>query len=220
MKVDASVTREDVVAWFLRLNGFFTTENFVVHQPERSVNKGQRTEADVLGVRFPQRAERVAGLFLKDHELFSGVAVPVFVIAEATSGPCKLNGPWTRPAGENLKHLLRAVGCPSDLVPSVADGLYKVGVFKGSCLEARMLSVGNVRAANLPRGCSQLTWLELLGFCYDRFTAFLSYKGDHQQWPSVGQVLWPRREDTTKDAYVERMLALVQDLQPRAPHGP
>jgi hypothetical protein len=47
---------EKVAYWYLRLNGFFQIENFVVH-PER--RGGQRTDADLLAIRLPFRAERV-----------------------------------------------------------------------------------------------------------------------------------------------------------------
>jgi hypothetical protein len=47
---------ERVAYWYFRLNGFFQIENFVVH-PER--RGSQRTDADLLAVRFPHRAERL-----------------------------------------------------------------------------------------------------------------------------------------------------------------
>lgn len=47
---------EKVAYWYFRLNGFLQIENFVVH-PER--RGGQRTDADLLAVRFPHRAERL-----------------------------------------------------------------------------------------------------------------------------------------------------------------
>lgn len=47
---------EKVAYWYFRLNGYFQIENFVVH-PER--RGAQRTDADLLAVRFPYRAERL-----------------------------------------------------------------------------------------------------------------------------------------------------------------
>jgi hypothetical protein len=47
---------EKVAYWYFRLNGFLQIENFIVH-PER--RGGQRTDADLLAVRFPYRAERL-----------------------------------------------------------------------------------------------------------------------------------------------------------------
>jgi hypothetical protein len=50
---------ERVAYWYLRLNGSLQIENFVVH-PSRGGS--QRTDADLLGVRFRHRME-----FLYDH---------------------------------------------------------------------------------------------------------------------------------------------------------
>jgi hypothetical protein len=47
---------EKVAYWYFRLNGFFQIENFVVHPERRGT---QRTDADLLAVRFPHRAERL-----------------------------------------------------------------------------------------------------------------------------------------------------------------
>ena len=53
-----SLDPEKVAYWYFRLNGFLQIENFVVH-PER--RGGQRTDADLLAVRFRHRAERLFG---------------------------------------------------------------------------------------------------------------------------------------------------------------
>jgi hypothetical protein len=52
---------EKVAYWYFRLNGFLQIENFVVH-PER--RGSQRTDADLLGVRFRHRAK-----LLFDHRM-------------------------------------------------------------------------------------------------------------------------------------------------------
>ena len=54
--VQNHIDPEKVAYWYFRLNGFLQIENFVVH-PER--RGGQRTDADLLAVRFPYRAERL-----------------------------------------------------------------------------------------------------------------------------------------------------------------
>lgn len=45
---------ERLASWYFRLNGFLTTENFIVH-PDSGAD--QRTDADILAVRFAHRAE-------------------------------------------------------------------------------------------------------------------------------------------------------------------
>jgi hypothetical protein len=85
---------EKVAYWYFRLNGFLQIENFIVH-PER--RGSQRTDADLLGVRFRHRAE-----FAFDHDrpmeddprLGLSHRFDDVVIAEVkTNQPCTLNGP-------------------------------------------------------------------------------------------------------------------------------
>ena len=51
-----TLTPERLAYWYFRLNGFLTTENFIVH-PDRGPN--QRTDADLLAVRFAHRKENL-----------------------------------------------------------------------------------------------------------------------------------------------------------------
>ena len=65
---------EMFVRWYLRFNGYFSIENFVVHdagsQPRITRGGGkipQRTECDLLGVRLPYSKEVVPQLCMADH---------------------------------------------------------------------------------------------------------------------------------------------------------
>ena len=53
----ATLQPEKVAYWYFRLNGYLQIENFVIHPGRRG---GQRTDADLLAVRFPHRAERTS----------------------------------------------------------------------------------------------------------------------------------------------------------------
>jgi len=56
------ILSERLALWFLRLNGFMTIPNFIVH-PEGPREDGaypQRTDVDVLDVRFPFRGRTAA----------------------------------------------------------------------------------------------------------------------------------------------------------------
>jgi hypothetical protein len=59
VRPDELLLPEKVAYWYFRLNGFLQIENFIVHP---SVRGSQRTDADLVAVRFPHRAE-----FLLDH---------------------------------------------------------------------------------------------------------------------------------------------------------
>ena len=49
------ISSERLAYWYFRLNGFLQIENFIVHPENRG---SQRTDADLLGVRFRHRVER------------------------------------------------------------------------------------------------------------------------------------------------------------------
>ena len=131
-----SLNPEKVAYWYFRLNGFFQIENFVVHPPGHG---GQRTDADLLAVRFPFRAERLIddpnntmaddeqGLALSDDR------IDVVMVEVKCNQRCKLNGPCdTRRDRQNVDRVLAAIGCvPRDQIEQTAADIYRVGVHVG-----------------------------------------------------------------------------------------
>ena len=104
---DMEIRSEDLAYWYLRLNGLLTTTNFIVH-PDRG--RDQETDVDVLGVRFPHRAENLERP-MKDDDFFVNIRDRTLVaIAEVKSGRCDLNGPWTNPRRRNMLRVLMAIG--------------------------------------------------------------------------------------------------------------
>ena len=117
--------------WFLRLNGFFTVQNFVVHPVRPEEGSRQRTDADVLGIRFPGRQEIVGGRPLVDHAAFRDAHWPIFAIAEVKTGRCRLNGPWTSHEEQNVTNVLRSFGHMSNATfETISEALYQKGRFK------------------------------------------------------------------------------------------
>src|SRR3989442_9723351 len=107
MEGPKSVSAEQLALWFFRLNGFLTIPNFVVHDE----NPGsQRTDVDILGVRFPYRAE-LYPMPLSDHRSITTLPrKPCFIIGEVKTRTCNLNGPWTNPDRKNMERVLTAIG--------------------------------------------------------------------------------------------------------------
>jgi hypothetical protein len=61
---------ERFVRWYLRFNGYFTIENFIIHNPHR-ISDGvvsNHTESDILAVRMPYSKEIVGQLQIANHE--------------------------------------------------------------------------------------------------------------------------------------------------------
>lgn len=169
------LTPENLAYWYLRLNGFLTITNFVVH-PDRG--RDQRTDVDVLGIRFPYREELVEDTVIDDPAIAPNLGKPYLILAEVTAGRCKLNGPWTRESDGNMQRVLRAVGVvPLNQIEQVARKLYKQGVADESQIRVSLACLGRERDPALRLGAvPQIIWAEVLSFISDRFKRYRKIK--------------------------------------------
>jgi hypothetical protein len=185
---------EKVAYWYFRLNGFLQIENFVVHPTRRG---SQRTDADLVGVRFRHRAE-----FAFDHQMpmaddehltLSSAFDDVAIVEVKTNQPCTLNGPWIKPGRQNVHRVLAAIGCLSrENIPEAAECIYEDGIATFGRIRIRLIAVGRDRSLELsqqyPR-VLQLTWNEIIGFIWARFQAYREQKRHSDQWDLTGRVL-------------------------------
>jgi len=184
------IAPERLAYWYLRLNGFLTIVNFLVHPDHR---RDRSTEVDVLGVRFPFRAENFMRPMQDDSRLVAAGNRIQLVIAEVKQSRCGLNGPWTDPQARNMEKVLAAVGAfPSDSWEEVASCLRRCGRFEDNGYLLSLLSMGrdlndDLRASlpNVP----QITFDEILRFIHGRFRAYLTVKAEHNQWDDDGKAL-------------------------------
>ncbi len=185
---------EKVAYWYFRLNGFLQIENFVVH-PER--RGSQRTDADLLAVRFPYRAERLfddPNDIMADDEqtlALSHERIDVIIAEVKTSQPCTLNGPWTRRDRQNVHRVLAAIGClPPDRIEQAAADIYRAGVHVCELgLSIRLVAVGRERSKQLSAtypNVAQLIWPEMLAFLWNRLHRYRQQKTQVDQWDAQG----------------------------------
>ena len=186
------ISSDRLAYWYLRLNGFLTIENFIVH-PERGTD--QRTDADIIGVRFPYRAELGPDNPMEDDRLIPlQTKRPLLIIAEVKLGICSLNGPWTRRTDENMQRVLRSIGaCPEDETEQAAAALYEDAAYSARCVDIRLACFGRARNADLAKRYAdllQVTWADALRFVHGRFRRHRHQKKSHGQWKKDGKYLW------------------------------
>jgi hypothetical protein len=185
------IAAEQLGYWYLRLNGFLTIQNFIVHPDTGSQ---QRTDADILGVRFPHRAELRPKPMVDDEAFTQVKGKPFIIIAEVKSSKCKLNGPWTEPEKKNLQRTLRAIGIlPDEEIEIAAKSVYTSGIFSSQACHLTLACFGKFPSTKIRKNfpdVPQILWDKVLDFIYSRFKNYRYQKASHGQWDEVGRNLW------------------------------
>lgn len=186
-----NVKSESLAYWYFRLNGCLTIQNFVVH-PDRG--REQRTDVDLIAVRFPYRAELLLNPMADDPLIASDRNRIRIILAEVKTSLCNLNGPWTEPSRKNMHRVVRAVGSfHRDIADAVAQSLYESGTYKDSLYNMSLFCVGsrcNEEVRERYPDVPQVTWDKLLEFTFDRFVRYKNQKVSHPQWDDAGKSLW------------------------------
>jgi hypothetical protein len=164
-----AIASQDLAYWYLRLNGFLTIPNFVVH-PLRG--RRQATDVDLLAVRFPHRAELGE---MEDEELFARDRRRLFVaLAEVKTGVCRLNDSWTDARRENIQKILWAIGVFAQSEVEVVRRRYIAAASTPTTLAVSSFSVW-VQGGTLGLSLATQTCLRYSGrTCCRSFTAALT----------------------------------------------
>lgn len=179
---------ERLAYWYFRLNGFFTTENFIVHPDQ---GRDQRTDADLLAVRFAHRAENLRRPMEDDPSVISCNTFANVIIAEVKTSACSLNGPWTEPELRNMQRVAKSMGCvPDAAITEACQSLYQTGKWSDASTTIRLFAIGETRnPALIIRAEQQLTWSAIIRFCRKRFESYEREKSSVGQWSEDGKSL-------------------------------
>ncbi|HST04826.1 MAG TPA: hypothetical protein VLQ48_08825 [Chloroflexia bacterium] len=195
------INPEDLAYWYLRLNGFLTIQDLVVH-PDWGTNQG--TDIDILGVRFPYRAENLKRP-MEDAVVFSNVKDKPFVaVVEVKKGLCCLNKSWLDKEKPNLHRVIRFLGIlPINNTEEAAETLYKDGMLTSESYHISLTCIGETQNYNTTKEYPQvlqITWDEVLPFIFERFADYHRQKSSHRnQWDDLGNYLWDMRERHKRD---------------------
>ena len=189
--IEPAMKPDALALWYFRLNGVFSIGNFILHPDRRG---SACTDADVVGVRFPFRAEFPSGDGGDDAWFERQRTKACAVLAEVKTSVCAINGPWSDKASGNINKVLKDLGLyDAGEVQTAADELYKNGFYDGPTLQCSLFCVGNAQSPEVtnryPR-VPQRTWSEIIAWIHRRFDEYKRRKSDHNQWDDAGQMIW------------------------------
>lgn len=178
---------EEVAQFYLRLNGFLLIPGYILHRdwPDKAgtFHPGERAEIDFVGVRFPYSTEvsqRRPEDMLDDNSLVSLAEDGriLFILVEVKKGICSINGPLRRERREhaNIDRIVRRLGFVKETgIKAMADTMYERMRWEGSREVLQFVAIGAKQNQGLqddyPEIC-QITWKEMAGFLWQRFSMF------------------------------------------------
>jgi hypothetical protein len=185
------MTPGNLARWYLRLNGFSTMTNFIVH-PE-SPRASQQTDVDIWGVRFPFRLE-FGNSNDHDEPEFREWRKVLLAITEVTRDECKLNGPWVKPNEGTIVSLLRALGpIERTRLDDVVSALATQGAYEDAQYRCFLCCIGESESSEIRKRhpqALQKPWGGVIEFIHARLMQWSRLKADHEQWDEAGQSLW------------------------------
>jgi len=200
-------TPERLAYWYFRLNGFLTIENFIVHP---DIGSDQRTDADILAVRFAHRAENLSTPMQDDPKVASCERFANVIIAEVKTGTCALNTSWTDPSKENMERALKAIGCvPGSAFDAAYTALYTKGFWSDPAATLRIFVLGECKEETLTIPLNQqLIWGEIVDSCIKRFKSYEPQKRSVGQWTEDGRQLKDAALSDDPEQQIRRLFGL------------
>jgi len=216
------------VKWYLRLHGYLSVENFIIHEPlQGAVPQGG--EIDLLAVRFPfSREEPSPGFIfdldpkLMDQDVLTRKLTD-FVIAEVKSAQDTLNDLW-RPPTSNIKlrrteYLIRWLGfCHTDMaIRHVAEELQAKQTALLGGFRIRLIYFGPTIHPDVRKlGVLQIKHAQIAEFiisqrasCYRNRD--IANRSAHNQWHPLIRDIWrladPTRQSDNKRDEILDLLA-------------
>ncbi|OYZ01007.1 MAG: hypothetical protein B7Y37_08925 [Sphingobacteriia bacterium 28-36-52] len=204
---------EILVRWYLRFNGYFTVENFIVHNPE-IVSKdhiSNMTEIDVLGIRNCFSHEIAGQLHIANDPLLIGTHKTRidFIIGEVKTGKeDKPNKIWRDKKINAISYLLRFAGFieTADELNAVARVLSDKGIYihSGNQYSVRLVLFSENGANKNWKHLTQISLehiidfiLETRGQCW--IESGIGVASIHNQWDQLINSVFQVANDQTVD---------------------
>jgi hypothetical protein len=203
---------EDVAYWYLRLNGFLCLRNFLVHGDRRGED---RTEIDVVGVRFRYRREHLSKPMFDDVWV-ERAEQTIVVFCDAKKGANDFNSAWLNQRRQIIESFLALIGViPGGLWDRVARELYDNGCSEPSpdlLITALLIHHDPQQQVSLRWKAAKVIQIaHALQFIHRRFKAYDMIKRSHGQWEPSGHSLWRLydRHHWSEDDFVNAGLSSI-----------
>lgn len=228
--IDHAERAERFCRWFLRFNGYFSIENFIVHasdDPSR-ISGGlvaPVTETDVLALRMPHSMEVKGQLHVANFlPLVEGAGNKIdVIIGESKTGDARPNAIWRRDGTAAIEYLVRFVGLCStdDAVREVSAELKNR--FSSVTSNARYRYVVFCEQPNdhyAKLGVQYITFLDMVRFLVEVrgqcwIAANIGVASIHYQWdPLINQIFDViNRMDVDNEVKIQEVLQVL--LEPK-----
>lgn len=181
---------EELVEWYLRLNGYFIIPNFILH-PLMPCGS-QRTEIDLLGVRFPYQSEVVCnseGKRLKmenDEKLIDNRFLDCLIVSvKGIKSEVEINRKIKE--FQNLKDVIKRFGFVGS-EENIADVAKELSREKKAVMDQFQIRfLGIAGKFNKYSKTKQIIFKEIIEFILTRFRAYYRHKADTEQWSGIGK---------------------------------
>jgi hypothetical protein len=192
---------ERFVASYLRLNGYFTVPNFIVHaanDPTRVLagHVGNYTETDIIGVRMPHSREVTGNLHIANHGLLVNGAngkTDVVVVEVKSGNDNKPNRVWRgAEAKQTACYIARFVGLHGEAeIQPVGDALAMAFRFEDEWCRFRYIVFADEPNAHYQqKGVSYITFEQAIAFivqvrgqCW--IDSNIGVASSHHQWDDL-----------------------------------
>lgn len=192
------INTERFALGFLRVNGFFSLTNFVVHPDDE--NQGQKTDVDVAAIRFPFREELLINP-MEDHPIFTQFNKPLILIGEVKSGVNRINDSWTNLSNLNMNRIFSTIGALQKHNNDILiRNLFNSGGFQSEFYYFNLICFGREKNEELQErlpNLIQFTWEDCLIFGFERFQRYSRIKHHHPQWDDDFRPIWNLAMDST-----------------------
>ena len=221
-----STPHEKFASWYLRFNGYFTIDNFVVHaaNDENRISRGiiaPYTETDSLALRMPYSAEIAGNLRIANHDLLVDNQNERFdvVVAEVKSGNSNQpNAVWRNKNLVPIKYIVRFVGLYEEsLIDKVANELASRYSYEDERSRIRYIIIANEPNQHyLDQGVKYITFPQITQFIVEvRGQSWLEsgigVASVHYQWDEQLNKIFEIANDFEK-SLAERQSAILEFL--------